>query len=274
MRCNLEKEKIGFLIIATNNYFALGIRLVKKIQKHFIGDLPFEFYFFSDMDPNEYLPENFPLIYYSTSHKNWLEGTNSKYNNIKIAIEKNFFDKNEKGYLIYLDADTDIKKDLHQKTLLKNLIACRHYADQHAMKKVKNYDRNPNSKAFIPENTKRPQMYYHACVMGGEIQQFYSSVLEMEKWQKHDQDMGYEAIWNDESYWNKFLHYTEVDPILNYTNIFVISDGGGIIKRETEKTQEYFNLLKKIKEVRNYVFEIEKGRIIVSDELEAFSRRK
>ena len=51
-------SNIGIVIIATNAYFVLGVRFIKKFMHHYKGDNSITFYFFSDTDPKPYLPDN------------------------------------------------------------------------------------------------------------------------------------------------------------------------------------------------------------------------
>ena len=39
-------SKIGIVIIATNSYFVLGIRFIKKFMHHYKGSQKITFYFF------------------------------------------------------------------------------------------------------------------------------------------------------------------------------------------------------------------------------------
>ena len=73
---------IGIIILATNAYFALGIRFIKKFTHHYKGNKQIKFYFYSDTDPQDYLPDNINIEYYYTKHDSWVDGTNSKFINI------------------------------------------------------------------------------------------------------------------------------------------------------------------------------------------------
>jgi hypothetical protein len=45
-------SKIGIVILATNAYFVLGVRFIKKFMHHYKGNSDVKFYFFSDEDPH------------------------------------------------------------------------------------------------------------------------------------------------------------------------------------------------------------------------------
>ena len=67
---------IGIVILATNAYFVLGIRLIKKFIHHYKGDKQISFYFFSDTDPKPYLQDEVDVHFFKTHHTNWVKGSN------------------------------------------------------------------------------------------------------------------------------------------------------------------------------------------------------
>ena len=75
-------SNIGIVILATNSYFVLGINFIKKFSHYYKGDKNITFYFFSDIDPKPYLPDNIDVRYTHQVHDNWQNGTNSKFSNI------------------------------------------------------------------------------------------------------------------------------------------------------------------------------------------------
>jgi hypothetical protein len=76
-------KPIGIMILATNAYFVLGVRLIQRFNYFYKGDKQFIFYFFSDVDPKDYLPTSTMNVrFIETHHKSWVEGTNSKFKNM------------------------------------------------------------------------------------------------------------------------------------------------------------------------------------------------
>ena len=90
---------IGIVILATNAYFILGIRFIKRFMHYYKGDKQITFYFFSDTDPKPYLSDNIDVKYYNEQHNDWTDGTNSKFKDI-ISLSNCKSD-----YLYYFDAD-------------------------------------------------------------------------------------------------------------------------------------------------------------------------
>ena len=98
-------RKIGIVVIATNAYFALGVKFLKQFI-FFSGHDKVTFYFFSDTDPAPYLPNDLRLNvkYVPEHHKRWGDGTNSKFKNI-LTMEDEDLD-----YIYYFDADTSVSR--------------------------------------------------------------------------------------------------------------------------------------------------------------------
>ena len=55
-------SNIGIVILATNAYFVLGVRFIKKFIHHYKGDKQITFYFFSDTDPVPFISDNIIII--------------------------------------------------------------------------------------------------------------------------------------------------------------------------------------------------------------------
>ena len=54
---DIKKKRIGIAILATNAYFVLGVRLIKRFMQFYKGDQYIKFYFFSENDPTDYIPD-------------------------------------------------------------------------------------------------------------------------------------------------------------------------------------------------------------------------
>lgn len=217
-----KNKKIGICIIATNAYFILGIRFIKKFVNYYNGNLKIKFYFFSDSDPTPYLPNTIDFIFLEQFHANWMEGTNSKFTNI-ISLKNEDVD-----YLYYFDADTNINNYFDEKWFLGELVGGQHFGDQTWMKEKKSYDRNPQSKAYISYETKLSQMYYLGAFFGGKKNNVINFCETLRYWQLEDNKIPYEPVVNDESYINKYFHIFKPQTVMFKDFMFVISDKGGI----------------------------------------------
>lgn len=215
--------RIGIVIIATNAYFVLGIRFIKRFMQFYKGNSKIIFHIFTDTDPKDYIPDDINVKYHHTVHNSWRDGTNSKFINILSLNDE------PEDYLFYFDADTNVDKDFTEEWFLGDSVAGQHYADQSWMKEKKGFERNSRSKAYVPFDTPLPQMYYYGAFWGGRKDWVMNFCITMIEWQNADKEWGYEPGVNDESYSNKYFHFYPPDKVVLCTNFkFLISDKGGI----------------------------------------------
>jgi hypothetical protein len=248
--------KIGIIIVGTNAYFALALRFIKRFMHFYKGKAEIVFHLFTDTDPRPYLPDSINVIYHYTTHSNWVDATNSKFTNI-ISLEESY---NDEDFKFYFDSDTNIDKEFTEDWFLGELVGGQHYGDQSWMKERKSFDRNPLSKAYVPENTPLPQMYYYGAFFGGSKSNIFEFCKTLVFYQKEDKKISYEPGVNDESYINAYFHYnppTYTVPTEKFE--FLISDKGGFeeivrisdvdissIKKELlENKDKLFNLVHK-----------------------------
>lgn len=225
--------KIGIAILATNAYFVLGIRFIKRFMQFYKGPYYIRFFLFCDEDPLPYLPEgieedfalhmDYDVKYIHTTNKNWVDGTNLKFESI-ISLENEEID-----YLFYFDADTNIDKNFTEEWFLGDMVGGQHYGDKDWMKNKKAFDRNPRSKAYVPKDTKLPQMYFYGAFFGGKKDRMIEFCKLMRSYQLADKEWGYEPGVNDESYINREFHFNPPTKIVLCPDFkFLISDKGGI----------------------------------------------
>lgn len=236
------KKNIGIVILATNAYFVLGIRLIKKFMYYYKGDSNITFYFFSDTNPKDYLPDSIDVVYTYTTNSNWVDGTNLKFSSILTINERLKSD-----YLFYFDADTNIGQDFTEQWFIGEMVGGQHFGDQDWMsldRDGKAYDRNIASKAYVPFNTPLPQMYYYGAFFGGTATNMIEFCKIMMFWQQEDKKIPYEPCVNDESYINAYFHFNPPSKVVATRDFaFMISDKGGI--GETRNPNLNTNELKK-----------------------------
>lgn len=217
----MKKEEIGIVILATNAYFILGLRFVRRFMHFYKGEKNIKFYFFSDICPIDYLP-TCNIRYYHTQHKSWVDGTNSKFNNIiKLSIT-------DSDYLYYFDADTNIQKDFDEKWMLGELVGGEHYSNRTTLKDGVGFDRNPKGNSYVPSNSKLPYTYHYGAFFGGKRDKLMDMMTTLAEWQLADQKINYEPPVNDESYINKYFHFNPPHTVPIEEFDFVVSDKGGM----------------------------------------------
>ena len=211
---------IGIAVLCTNAYFVLGIRFIRRFMKYYKGDWEVMFYIFSDRDPSEYLPEGISYKWIKTENSSWVDGTNLKFKSILSLYNEPL------QYIYYFDADTNVSKDFTEDWFLGDLVGGQHYNDTWPQQKP--YDRNPKSKAYIPYDTEFPQTYCYGAFFGGKKSKVLGFCQTLLEWQQSDREIGYEPAVNDESYINKYFHYSPSKVVMTKDFAFDISDKGGI----------------------------------------------
>ena len=215
-------KKIGIVILATNAYFVLGIRFVKKFLYHYKGNSEITFYFFSDTDPKPYLSEEVDICFFETHHKNWVDGTNDKFKNI-VSLENCKSD-----YLYYFDADTSVSKDFTEDWFLGDLVGGEHYGNRGWLANGAGFDKNPNSKAYVDPKSDLTKIYHYGAFFGGKKDSVVNFCKTLREWQLEDKKIPYEPGCNDESYINAYFHYNPPITVPCENFAFDISHKGGI----------------------------------------------
>jgi len=247
-------SNIGIVILATNAYFVLGIRFIKKFMHHYKGGSNITFYFFSDTKPKDYLPDTINIVYRHTIHTNWVEGTNSKFLNI-ISLEDELVD-----YLYYFDADTNVSRDFTEDWFLGDLVGGEHYGNKGWLANGAGFDRFEKSKAYVPLDSPLPYTYHYGAFFGGRKEKVIEFCKILREWQIEDKKIPYEPGVNDESYINAYFHYNPPMTVPCEKFAFKISDKGGI--GETRNINLDINSLKlSILENKDHIYDIVNGKL-------------
>lgn len=252
-------KNIGIVILATNSYFVLGLRFINRFNRYYKGKRPVTFYFFSDEDPINYLPNDKNVKYFFDEHKNWQDGTNSKFKNI-VSVQDDLLENTE--YVYYFDADTNINHDFTEDWFLGDLVGGEHYGNRSWLKDGAGFDRNPQSKAYVPEDSKRPYTYHYGAFFGGRTHLLLNFCKTLIDYQIADKKIGYEPGVNDESYINGYFHFnppTYTVPCDKFQ--FAISDKGGIGETRDPSLQ-IDSYKEEILNNKGLFFNIQSGKII------------
>jgi hypothetical protein len=248
-------SNIGIVILATNAYFVLGIRFIKKFMHHYKGDKHITFHFYSDTNPNPYLQEEIDVRFYPESHSNWVEGTNSKFKNVIIL------ENSDSDYLYYFDADTNISKDFTEEWFLGDLVGGEHFGNRSFLSNGKGFDRFPQSKAYVPEDSQLPYTYHYGAFFGGKKDRVIEFCKTLREWQLEDKKIPYEPGVNDESYINTYFHFNPPYTVPCENFMFDISDKGGL--GETRDTSLNIDHHKKtLLENKDTLFNIQNNTIV------------
>lgn len=249
-------SNIGIVILATNSYFVLGVRFIKKFMHHYKGDSKITFYFFSNEDPKPYLSDDINIVYHHVVHKSWVDGTNDKFKSI-IGLENC-----EADYLYYFDADTSVSKDFTEEWFIGDLVGGEHYGNRGWLKDGAGFDKNPKSKAYVNPNSTLPKIYYYGAFFGGKKDKVIDFCKTLREWQLEDKKIPYEPGVNDESYINAYFHYNPPIMVPTENFVFNISDKGGI--GETRNIKLDINqLMVQMLFNKENVYDIVNGKLVI-----------
>lgn len=188
---------IGIIIIATNKYIAFVPNLLESIEKFFLKEHNLEIFLFT----NQQFSGNVTIV--PTEHRDWPWMTLGRYHLINQL--ENY---PKKDYYYYLDADMLIL-DYVGDEILGNRVCAIHGKFK---KKPGNFDRNPNSLAYVPEDITNP--YFCGGFQGGS--NYLQDAKELAQRIDIDNNNGVMAIWHDESHWNRYLLDNPPDIILSH----------------------------------------------------------
>lgn len=218
-------KKIGIIILATNCYFILGLRFMRRFMHFYDGDCEIVFYFFSDEDPTPYIPENVKVKYFNQKHSNWRDGTNSKFKNI-VNIQKTI--KEEVDYIFYFDADTNIDKAFTEEWFLGEYVAGEHYGNRSWLANGAGFQRIPLGFDYVSPDSTLPYTYRYGAFFGGLVENMVKMCETLTHYQEVDTAKGYEPPNNDEGYLNAYFHHnTPSYTVPTEKFAFLISDKGG-----------------------------------------------
>lgn len=247
--------KIGIVVLCTNAYFPLGIRLIKRFMQFYTGEQEIKFFFFSDENPKDYLPDGYDVEYIYTTNKNWVEGTNLKFTSIL------YLENRDVDYLAYFDADSDVDKNFTEDWFIGDSVAGQHFGDLDWMKEIKGFERNPCSKAYIPFDTPLPQMYYYGAFFSFSKEKMINFCRLMIEWQSADKQWGYEPSCHDEAYIQRFFHYNSPSKVVLCKDFkFLISHKGGLVDTRNMNL-DTSEIKKDLKKYRNQNINIEHGKV-------------
>jgi hypothetical protein len=249
-------SKIGIVILATNAYFVLGVRFIKKFMHHYKGESEIKFYFFSDEDPSAYISDDVKVEYHPAEHNSWVDATNDKFRNIIDLANC------DSDYLYYFDADTSVSRDFTEEWFVGDLVGGEHYGNRGWLKGGVGFDKNPASKAYVPADTTLPCTYHYGAFFGGKKDIVVDFCKTLREWQLEDKKIPYEPGVNDESYINAYFHYNPPVTVPCEKFMFDISHKGGI--GETRNVNlSIADLKSDMLLYKNDVYDISNGKIVL-----------
>ncbi len=220
----------GIVVLATGAYFLLGLRLVKGFRRYFRGSGRVVFYFHSDNDPTPYLPANSEVRHVHTAHRAWPSVAKSKYRCILAAEAQMRADGVEQ--VCYIDADSNFCSEFSDDWLPPvDLFGAQHFCNAYEDYGHPTFETNPASAACLNVGRETEGLlYYYGCIWGGQIDVLLGLCRVCKAMTDRDEAQGLHAVWDDESYLNKYLHDCRSPDavILDRALPFAVSDKGGM----------------------------------------------
>jgi hypothetical protein len=221
----------------------------------------------SDTDPYEYLPDGSidKVEYINVEHNNnFNDSMMYKFTGIDIAYSDGY----EKIY--YIDADTKIVNSFSLSDIFSEFMTIYHVLndfDQINYEKL-TFEKNKNCMAYFDINTLKTPIYYHARFFSGTKENMNLLCKTINNWHRIDKKNNITPVWNDESYFNKFLNviFDKKITTIKYDNNILLEDQGidsGHIegKLKTPMGEYDMDILKEdIKFIKDKPFEIRNGR--------------
>lgn len=254
------KKRVGIVILATNVYFVLGVRFMKRFIHFYQGDCEIVFYFFSDEDPTPYIPENIKVRYYNQSHSDWREGTNSKFKNI-VNIQYDL--RKEVDYVYYFDADTNVDKPFNENWFLGEYVSGEHYGNRSWLANGEGFQRTPLGHDYVSIQSPLPYTYRYGAFFGGKTEVVIDMCETLVKWQIIDTNVGYEPPNNDEGYLNAYFHNNLPSLTVPCDKFeFLISDKGGLEEVVRHPETDIAQMKKELLEHKDQLFNLAHKKLV------------
>jgi hypothetical protein len=246
-------KKIGIIVLATNKYFVLGLRLLRRMSHFYNGPSELHFHFFSNLSPISHVS-----LKNMTFHKIGAEGWNgtmlAKLDAVNHVVENNDYD-----HYVYIDADSNVSEYFQDENFIADSFILKHPTER----TDSSYEKNKLSAAYI-DPSEYPQFYYQACYFGGTKENMLPLSRETMGWYKKDLKQNILVFAEDETYINKYLSLNPPTKLFDNINekFFMTINDKGI---STHHWGKYLKMLYSPKEYRhilNGILEAESKKLL------------
>lgn len=204
--------KIGLLNIATNRYLEFVDNLYNSAREYFLSKEGHEISFFLFTNkPEEVKRTDVKVIY--QEHYPWPGMTLRRYE----IFCKNSEILSEMDYLYYCDIDMLFEGYVGSEIIGKS-VGTIHPGFWNAPTHAMSYDRNPQSKAYVPFTD--GQRYYAGGFNGGTSENFLKMAQTIYQNIEEDKKIGYIAQWHDESHMNRYFIDNPPEVVLDPSYCF------------------------------------------------------
>lgn len=224
---DLPRYKVGLMFVCINQpYWPYAEQVIDGVRNYFLPGHDTEIMMWNDMTQwPEAKDVSYGATIFPTESLNWPYPTLMRYH---LFLQQEEYLK-KFDYLFYLDLDMRVVNIVGDEILGNGLTAAEH--PMYSLKKElwAPYEPNPESASFI----KRPGMlideggrprfkplYYAGGFQGGKTKDFVKAMKGTMKLIDTDMANNYIAIWNDETYWNKYLSENPPSVVLNPSYVY------------------------------------------------------
>ena len=195
----MSEMKIGILYIAIGEYNMFWDKFYLSAEKYFFPNEEKHYYVFTDAKKIEY-EELFNVHRIFQEDLGWPGNTLFRFHIFAKQLELYY----DMDYLFFFNANLEFKKTVSREILSgNNLIVVQHFGYRLLSPKDYPYDRNPNSRAYIPFG--KGNHYVCGGMNGAKTNIYISMILNLQKAIEDDYERGIVARWHDESHINKYI---------------------------------------------------------------------
>lgn len=206
--------KICILNIATNKYIRFVDQLLNSVKQNFLTEHDVSVLVFTNHESEKFSHEvKLSQIY----HEPWPIPTLKRYH--YFLQEREYISQFD--YCFYMDVDMRIVSKVGDE-ILGDLVATQHPGFFHKKPEEFEYERRPESTAYIPKG--EGQMYYAGGFNGGKPEHFLKMAESIVKNVDKDFENNIIATCDDESHMNRYL--VNNPPTLSLTPSYCYPEGG------------------------------------------------
>lgn len=205
-----SKEILGVVVLATNNYFPLGIRLINRFSFLYEGNKKLKFFIFSDKDPKMYLRDGLDVKVINTVHNTWDEGTMDKFRCILSLRGENL------DYIFYVDADTNISKSFNDEELAidnNKMTFYKHGFYGNRADGAPPFCDKESTSCYMTYDQAKNKSYHYGAIFYGDKKSMLDFCSIVESMMKFDLGNQKIASWHDESYLNYYSAFYDCNSI-------------------------------------------------------------
>lgn len=192
--------KIGIFCLANGPYIIFLDNLIEGCEQYFLPAHEKKYFVITDSRFNNDTKENVTVI--NKKRNGWPLDCLLR---PQYACELETLAK-DVDYIYFFNVNLSIYSEVNEDILPDEtgLVGVEHPCFMHRDNKIFTYDRNPLTKAYIPEG--EGSIYYQACLWGGTTEAFMKMSKTVEGWANEDLANKVEPVWLDESYLNKYYY--------------------------------------------------------------------